>query len=427
MKHFSVGRLPLGLLFISILLVPVGFCQSAETGLLSAHLASADPVAPSPSVRDLKPTSRESLQFSYSGSYLADGKFLPPSKRARWYNQEPSGPEDPGARPVEVPPSINLHPKEVAVENLLPKHHATKPARGQSFWTVFRDDVVTFAYGHERLLVSPQRLTTDSKGRVIISDPAGAAVHVLAEEQSFRILTGANRRVQTPSGVAVDAADNIYIADSDRGLVAVYDSTGKFLRYVGQIGNESLFYLPTGIAVDRQSGRLYVVDIGRQVMFIMDSNGRELKRIGRSTVNATYVEFDYPTEVVIGPRELAILDAGGTRVWITDLDGTPLSHFSFAGPQTAAKTDRPGLAIDAAGNIYVSHGEDGSVRTYDREGRLLNTLGHIGDGFGEFRVPTGVWIDGDNRMYVSDQYNRRVQIFQRNTAAPAAEEMAVGQ
>jgi DNA-binding beta-propeller fold protein YncE len=422
MQYFSVGRLPLGLLFISISLVSGASGQVTESGLLSAHLTSAEPVAPSPAVRALAPPS---LQFSYTGSYLADGKFAPVSKKARWYSQVNAVPDDGRIRPAEVPPSVNLHPTEVTVENLLPKLHASKPARGQPFWTAFRDDVVTFAYGHERLIAAPQRVTTDSKGRVIIADPAGTAVHVLSEAQSLRILTGTNRRVQTPSGIAVDAADNIYIADADRGLVAVYDSAGRFLHYVGKVGDESLFYFPTGIAVDHRSGNLYVVDTGRQLIFIMDANGREVRRVGRSTVNATYAELDFPTEVVVGPGGLAILDNGGTRIWLTDLEGNPLNHFSFAGLQAAAKADRPGLAIDAAGNLYVSHSEDGTVRSYDRNGRLLNTLGHTGDGFGQFRIPTGVWIDGNNRMYVSDQYNRRVQTFQMN-APTLPEAMAVG-
>jgi sugar lactone lactonase YvrE len=97
-----------------------------------------------------------------------------------------------------------------------------KPISGPSRLAAFRDDIITFAYGHEKYLIAPQHLTTDSKGRVIVSDPAAAAVHVFDGRASFRIAGGPRRRLQAPNGIAVDSRDNIYVADSQRGLIDVY-------------------------------------------------------------------------------------------------------------------------------------------------------------------------------------------------------------
>lgn len=406
MRHFSVGRSPVGLLISILLVTTVNGQVPAKAIAPSAHAAHRRAAEP--------------VQLSYTGAFLADGKYRAASQTPHggFRNLLPDG----SARPAEVPPSVNLHPREVTVENLLPRYHAARPARGQSFWKAFRDDLVTFAYGHEKLLAAPQRVTTDSNARVIVADPSGASVHVLSEGRSFRILTGESRRVQTPAGVAVDAESNIYIADADRGVVAVYDSAGRFLRYIGDLHGETLFYRPAGLAIDRRTARLYVIDTDRNEMFIMDTVGHEIGRASRSNSQAGRVELQAPTEVAVGDGEVAILDAGGTRVWLAGLDGTPLSQFKIGNYRPNDAAGRAGIAIDSTGNIYVTDRRDGFVCVYGIDGHLLASFGHPGENTGEIRVPAGLWIDSQSRMYVSDENNRRVEVFQ--LSLPEAEEVA---
>jgi hypothetical protein len=52
------------------------------------------------------------------------------------------------------------------------------------------------------------------------------------------------------------------------------------------------------------------------------------------------------------------------------------------------------------------------VQVFDREGRLLYYFGRQGTGFGDFRLPTGLFIDRSDRVFVVDSYNHRVQLFQ---------------
>ena len=317
-----------------------------------------------------------------------------------------------------MPAWVNLHPREDTLANYQPPVHAASPARGTSGLANLRDNLITFAYGHERLLVSPQRVTTDSSGRVIVVDPGASAVHVLGGAHPFRILTGPKRRVQQPSGVATDAEDNIYVADSEQGAIAVFDPSGRFLRYIGKLdANESLFHCPTGIAIDRHTGTLYVLDSERHALFMLDANGNVIRRVGRYANNDRVVEFEYPTEIVANENELAIMDAAGSRVWITDLQGNPLHHFSFAVHEKPEKSDRVGLAMDSGGVIYV-RGPGHDLRVYSRDGQLLSAFGHFGSGNGEFGVASGLWIDGQDRLFVADDYNLKVQEFQLSRPEP---------
>jgi len=51
------------------------------------------------------------------------------------------------------------------------------------------------------------------------------------------------------------------------------------------------------------------------------------------------------------------------------------------------------------------------VQVFDREGHLLYYFGGRGQALGQFQLPAGLFIDGHDRIYVVDSFNRRVQVF----------------
>jgi len=385
MRAFSVGRFPLGPLFIT----------------LFASTLWAQIVAP--------------IQITFLGTYTPDGRYLSAAQMNRWH-QAMMESEYTGTRPDEVPAFVDLHPREESIENYQPPVRARKPAKGQSAWSNIRDNLITFAYGHEKLLVSPQQLAVDSRGRVIVSDPAASSVHILDGVNSFRLLTGPNRRLVKPAGIAVDSVDNIYIADSERGLVAVYDPAGRFLRYLGKLGDESLFHYPTGIAINGE--RLYVLDSERHALFILDLQGHVLRRIGRYQGSDVIVDLDYPCAIVAQGEQLAILDAGGSRINLLDLDGNLQKQFRIAPVFRHGIFDDLGLAFDPGGNICVSNLVNASIRVYSPSGDFIGALPTEST---HFSTPKSIWI-GVGKLYVSDQINRRLDVFQ--LAAPSPDVLA---
>jgi hypothetical protein len=60
------------------------------------------------------------------------------------------------------------------------------------------------------------------------------------------------------------------------------------------------------------------------------------------------------------------------------------------------------------------------VQVFGRDGTLLYTFGRTGGGPGELQLPSGLWIDSSDRVYVADSYNQRVQMFQFISAKRAA-------
>ena len=426
MKPSSVGRSPRGLFLTWIIVgtIPISLSQSfAPRPIFHSSVPECRPACERE--RQALPGSVSCCgnELEYLGVYSPDGKYRTTARTDRSNVRSPASSSSFSrgwSRPSEVPDFINLHPRERIEENYEAPAHAVKPAKGQSILASLRDSIVTFVYGRERILLAPHHVVVDSRGRMLIVDPAARALHVLQGGDSFRIAGGPQRRLRLPNGIAVDAADNIYVADSERGLVLVYAPDGKFLRYIGKRGDESLFHYPTAIAIDRNSGRLFVLDSPRHLLFVLDLEGNVLQRIGRRSAHAIGkfsgdtipMDLDYPTEIAIGNNELVVVDSGNSRIRIMDLQGNPLAQFRIPATPGPPMIDEVGLSLDLAGNIYVSSVRDSHIRIYGRDGSLLGSFGRTGSEIGEFNSPAGLWIDGMDRLYVADTNNGRIQVFQ---------------
>jgi 6-bladed beta-propeller len=70
-----------------------------------------------------------------------------------------------------------------------------------------------------------------------------------------------------------------------------------------------------------------------------------------------------------------------------------------------------GIGVDSEHHLYVVDGLWGVVQVFDREGQLLYYFGQSGDAPGDFNLPSGLFVDRSNLIYVVDSFNRRVQVF----------------
>jgi DNA-binding beta-propeller fold protein YncE len=362
----------------------------------------------------------------FLGSYGPDGSFQEPSRLASHFRVRDFERPDSREKLSQVPSWINLHnPAETVVPDYAPPAHARRSARGRGVFGSLFESLVVLVYGHQAVLGTPTHVATDSRHRVIISDPQAPAVQVLDGKNSFRIVGGPEHRLRNPSGIAVDGSDNIYVADSKTGLIAVYDPDGRFLRYLGTYQDEKMFQEPTGIGIDRKQGRLYVVDSPAGEVTVLDLQGKLVGRAGGRR-HLRGVEFNLPTEIAVGDSTVVVLDSSGTRLQEFDLHCNLLRTFRIGVLTGPPGMPRMGLAVDHAGNIYVSNAGWPGVRIYTQAGRMLAAFGGFGRGNKQFDDPSGLWIDSTDRIYVADTLNSRIQVFQPAGRATAASDPAPG-
>lgn len=292
-----------------------------------------------------------------------------------------------------------------------------KPNRG--FWNKVVD-VIAGAPDY-RFLVRPYSIVTDSHGRIIVTDPGAAGVHVFDfAQRKYKFLERSGRRnsMQTPQCVAVDDQDNIYVTDSDAGEIFVFEPSGKFLRTIGALkGGEGYFKRPTGIAVDSTAGRIYVTDTLRDKVFILDMQGAVLGSIGKRGEGEG--EFNLPTELRLQGANLLVVDAMNFRVQVFDRSGAFQYAIGKIGDHPGAMFRPKAIGVDSEGDLYIVDALWGVVQVFNRQGELLYYFGAQGVHAGEFQLPTGLFIDRDDRVFVVDSFNRRVQVFHYAGLRPA--------
>jgi len=276
----------------------------------------------------------------------------------------------------------------------------------RGFWTKLVAVVTGEPEYHD--VIRPYGIATDSRGRIIVTDPAASGIHIFDfAQQKFKFISHleGKDRLRAPQCVAVDRQDNIYVTDSEAGKIFMFNTSGKFQRVIGGLrGGEGFFKRPTGIAVDSEAQRIYVSDTWRNRIFVLDMQGAVIQTIGKNGVGDG--EFNYPTELRLSHDSLIVVDAMNFRVQVLTRQG------GFRYSIGTGQLFRPkGVAVDSEDHIYVADGYDDLVRVFDEQGRLLYYFGAQGMGPELFRSPAGVCIDSSDRIFVADSGNRRMQVF----------------
>lgn len=256
---------------------------------------------------------------------------------------------------------------------------------------------------------SPSAVTTDSSHRVFVADPGAQAVHIFDFLRSkYDRLDRRGDRLHVPVSLAVDGQDNLYVVDQASRTVLVYDSAGKFGRYLGKLrGGESYFDNPVGIAIDKAGRRIYVCDRQAHMIFVMDERGKLIRKLGNRGGGNRPGEFRFPSEIVVAGSELFVLDAGNTRIQVFDSGG----HFLRA--INLSYTDRQtGLAVVNRGNIYVSDSSLNQIQVLSQEGQRLYTFDPSTIRGVNFSHPSGMWVEAGRSLYVVDSQNSRIGLFQ---------------
>jgi sugar lactone lactonase YvrE len=266
-------------------------------------------------------------------------------------------------------------------------------------------------------------------------------------------------QLDNPSGIAMDLFGNLYIADTGNHRICMVDTSGNFTTYAGSEngisgyldGNSStaLFNSPTAIVVDK-FGRIIVADTGNNAIRIIenDDNSDSLEHI---TLDNKFVNtlvgrgstllpsalgqsnlLNSPQGIAIdllgnlfisdtGNHRICQITSGGKLVTIagsTTLDSTFRYVSGFLnGKGTGASFKSPtALVVDRIGNIFVADTGNNVIRRITKSGNVTTVAGSGQPFFKEgrreqasFNRPTGIAVDLQNILYVSDTGNNLIR------------------
>ena len=301
----------------------------------------------------------------------------------------------------------------------------------------------------------PTGVAVDGAGNVFVADtdnntirkitPAGVVTTLARTAGSSGSAdgTGADAGFYYPTGVAVDASGNVFVADTDNNKIRKITPAGVVTTLAGAdryssgsadgTGGDALFSRPKGVAADG-AGNVFVADSGNNTIRKITPGGVVTTFAGTAGWSGSAdgtgaaARFNHPTSVAVdGSGNVLVADSDNNTIrkitpagMVTTLAGTAASRGSADGTGSVARFYSPsGVAVDGAGNVFVADSVYNTIRKITPAGvvtTLAGTARAIGspDGTGaaaRFNAPEGLALDDAGNVFVADSGNNKIRMI----------------
>jgi len=275
-------------------------------------------------------------------------------------------------------------------------------------------------------------------------------------------------QLNSPQGVALDSAGNLYIADSLNNRVRMVNTQGVISTFAGNGGisipgfwgdggaaTDANLHLPTGVAVD-SSGNVYIAAASDNTVRIVTTDGiinifagsgyagyygdQSATQPTPVVGTATLAGLHGPQDVAIGPGgSIYIADTGNAAIRmvaaggiISTVAGTgAIGLAGDGGLATSSAMSEPySVAVDSSGNFVIADYGNNRIRKVDKTSGNISTIagtgniGFAGDGSAAtgaiLHLPTGVALDSSGNVYVADSLNNRIRKIAGSNIATVA-------
>lgn len=291
---------------------------------------------------------------------------------------------------------------------------------------------------------APEGIVFDSNGNMFIADTHNHVIRKITSAGVVSVFAGAVgvtgaangsatvARFNSPIRLAIDAADNLYVADRDNARIRKVTSAGVVSTIAGTTAGSgsTQFNWPIAVAVSSDGTKVYVADSqNNRIQKIILSGGTYTTSLLAGQTLAGYangtgsaakfsspsgVDIDNSGNIIVADRNnhcIRKVTSGGV---VSLLAGVPGTNYDVDAPALKATLGQPfGVTVANDGCIYIADIGYHNIRRLC-EGFLATVAGDDNSGYANgnyalFNTPTSITIDGSGNFYVTDANNNRIR------------------
>ncbi|MFH7319593.1 hypothetical protein ACHHRT_03155 [Desulfurivibrio sp. D14AmB] len=243
-----------------------------------------------------------------------------------------------------------------------------------------------------------QFLTTISSENDIGKKTSGLRAFVAGEDIT--------RQLSRPYAVA-SRPGKLYVSDVGHNLVVIVDLVAKEMRALAT-SREATLRQPRGLTV--VDGYLYVTDSQRKQVLAFDAEDQYVRVYGGQQ------HLELPLDVAVHGDRVYVADFPNHEIKVFDRESAELIQTIGGRGREEGKLDRPShLRVDQEGNLYVTDSLNFRIQKFDSEGNYLHHFGYAGSTPGGFARPKGMDVSRDGYLYAVDAAFENVQVFHDQT------------
>lgn len=215
-----------------------------------------------------------------------------------------------------------------------------------------------------------------------------------------------------PWGIAVDDHSDLYVADTWNHRIQKFNSDGAYINSWGVYGqNEGEYSLwgPRDIEID-DLGNVLITDTGNKRVVIFDQNGTYIDEL--SLIKNSAVQLNEPVGLAFDPNtsRLYVADTWNQKIQVFERqnqDYINVFEWQFLGWYGQSLENKPFLAVNSQGDLFVADPEAGRIIVFDVEGNYQYSLGNNA----MIKLVGGLAFDDSDNLWVTDAQLNRLYKF----------------
>jgi len=252
-------------------------------------------------------------------------------------------------------------------------------------------------YGSNSRTLKGPNFVTVFQNEIYVSDSQNGVVRVFDYNGDYQREFGKGQ-LGVPKSI-VFYNKEIYVVDINKNAVKVFDREGKWLRDWVKAAR------PTDLLI--KDDTFYLLDAASHQILVCDSKGNIKKLIGKK--GRKQGELYFPSSILIDDdNQIWVADSNNNRIQVFDSNGKLVKIYSqedggFLVPR--------GISFDAKGYLYVANAVGNYVTIHDAKGRKVNEIRTAENKNDKLAIPNKTFIDQNRRLYVAEISKNRVSVF----------------